>query len=92
MASVVEYAAVMGGLYDELRTARDLQQRLFNKVIAGACIPLPLLSRLGRAGKMDRLAEAFAWTDAALVLVALELPAWKVRRRRPCTDPTGAYK
>ena len=48
-----------------LRNARELQRGLFYKVIAGACTRLPLLSRLGRAGQLDRLVEASAWTDAA---------------------------
>jgi hypothetical protein len=80
MASVAEYAAVMDGLDDELHNARELQRGLFDKVIAAACTRLPLLSTLGRAGQLARLADAAAWTDAALALIALELPAWKVRR------------
>jgi hypothetical protein len=80
MASVADYAVVMDGLDDELRKARELQRGLFYKVIAAACTRLPLLSKLGRAGQVDRLADADAWTDAALALIALELPAWKVRR------------
>lgn len=80
MASVADYAVVMDGLDDELRNARELQRELFYKVIAGACTRLPLLSRLGRTGQLDRLTEAGAWTDAALALIALELPAWKLRR------------
>jgi hypothetical protein len=80
MASVTDYAVVMDGLDEELRNARELQRGLFYKVIAAACIRLPLLSKLGRAGRLDLLADAGAWTDAALALIALELPGWKVRR------------
>jgi hypothetical protein len=80
MAPVADYAIVMDELDDELRNARDLQRSLFYKVIAAACTRLPLLSKLGRAGQVDRLAEAGAWTDAALAVIALELPAWKLRR------------
>ncbi len=80
MAFVADYDVVMDGLDEELRNARELQSGLFHKVIARACIRLPLLNRLGRAGQVDRLAEAGAWTDAALALIALELPGWKVRR------------
>jgi hypothetical protein len=80
MASVADYAVIMDGLDEELRRARELQCGLFYKVIAGACTRLPLLSKLGRARQVDRLAEAGAWTDAALALIALELPGWKVRR------------
>jgi hypothetical protein len=80
MASVADYAVVMDGLDDELRKTRELQRDLFYKVVAAACSRLPLLSKLGRAGQLDRLVEAAAWTDAALALIGLELPAWKLRR------------
>jgi len=80
MASVADYAIVMDELDDELRKAREVQCGLLYKVISAACTRLPLLSRLGRAGQIDRLAAAGAWTDAALAVIALELPAWKVRR------------
>jgi hypothetical protein len=80
MASIADYAAVMDGLDDELLNARELQRGLFDKVIAVACTRLPLLSRLGRAEQLYRLADAGAWTDAALAVIVLELPAWKVRR------------
>jgi hypothetical protein len=80
MASVADDAAVMDGLDDELRKTRELHRDLFYKVVAAACTRLPLLSKLGRAGQLDRLVEAGAWTDAALALIGLELPAWKLRR------------
>lgn len=80
MASVADYAVVMDELDEELRKARGLQRALFYKVITAACARLPLLSKLGRAGQVDQLAAAGAWTDAALALIALELPAWKLRR------------
>lgn len=80
MASVADYAVVMDGLDEQLRNARELQRGLFCKVIAAACTRTPLLSKLGKAGQVDQLAEAGAWTDAALALIALERPGWKVRR------------
>jgi hypothetical protein len=42
-----------------------------------------VLTRAGKAGKaarIDQLIKAGAWSDAALTLIELELPAWKVRR------------
>jgi hypothetical protein len=80
MSSVADYAVVMDGLDEELRRARELQRGLFYKVISAGCTRIPLLSKLGRAGHVDQLANAGAWTDVALALIALELPAWKVRR------------
>ncbi len=80
MASPADHAVTMDRLDEELRQARELRRALFGKIIAGACIRFPLLNKLGRAGQVDRLAGAGAWTDAALALVALELPGWKMRR------------
>ncbi len=37
-------------------------------------------SRATMAAKIDRLIESEAWTEAALALVELELPQWKLRR------------
>jgi len=53
---------------------------LMIKVIADACVRLPLLCTAETAVRIDRLIKAGAWTDAALVLIELELPAWKLRR------------
>ena len=36
--------------------------------------------RAPKAAKIDRLIELAAWTEAALALVELELPQWRVRR------------
>jgi hypothetical protein len=80
MASIADYAVTMDQLDEQLRHACELRRVLFDKIVAGACVRFPLLNKLGRAGQVDRLAEAGAWTDAALALVALELPGWKMRR------------
>lgn len=80
MASVADYAGTVDQLDEELRHAGELQRPLFDKIIARACIRVPLLNKLGKAEQVDRLAAAGAWTDAALALIALELPGWKVRR------------
>jgi hypothetical protein len=39
-----------------------------------------VLRQSGKAFRIDRLIEAGAWTEAALALIELEIPAWKVRR------------
>ena len=38
------------------------------------------MSLSGRVDRIDRLIAASAWTDAAFALIALELPAWRLRR------------
>jgi hypothetical protein len=64
----------------QLRPAPALAPDLIYEVIADACTRLPVLNRAGKAVRIDRLIAAGAWTDAALALIELELPAWKLRR------------
>ena len=56
----------------QLRRAPALTPELISNVIVDASARLP--------ARIDRLIEAGAWNDAALALVELELPAWKLRR------------
>ena len=65
-------------LDDALQRAHAPERDLFAKIVNGACTRLPLVP--GKAEQIDRLIASGAWTDAALALVALELPAWTVRR------------
>jgi hypothetical protein len=39
-----------------------------------------VLRKAGKTGRFNRLMEAGAWSEAALELIELELPAWKLRR------------
>lgn len=63
-------------LTDQLRLAPTLTPDLISNVIVDACTRLPAVN----AARIDQLIEAGAWSDAALALVELELPAWKLRR------------
>jgi hypothetical protein len=67
-------------LEDELRLAPALVPTVFAKVISGLCRRLPSLTHPGGIARLDRLIAAGAWTDATLVLIELELPAWSLRR------------
>ena len=67
-------------LTDELRRGSVLGPRLIANVVADACIRLPVLSAAGKAGRIDQLINAGAWSDLAFALIELELPAWKLRR------------
>jgi hypothetical protein len=80
MAFAADYAVLFDRLGEELRIAPEPALDLFAKIIAGVCTRIPVLSKSGKAGIIDRLIEYRAWTDAALALIELELPAWKVRR------------
>jgi hypothetical protein len=80
MAFAADYAVLFDRLNEELRIAPEPALDLFAKIIAGVCTRIPVLSKSGKTGMIDRLIECRAWTDAAMALIELELPAWKVRR------------
>jgi hypothetical protein len=65
---------------DELRGARGLTPDLLARVVADTCTRVSSLARAGKAAGFDRLILAEAWTDAALSLIELELPMWRLRR------------
>jgi len=67
-------------LTEQLRLAPAITPDLISNVIADACIRLPVLTRAGKTARIDQLIKAGAWSDAALALIELELPAWKLRR------------
>jgi hypothetical protein len=67
-------------LQERLRRAVSVTPELMSRVTAqtgaGAAAP----NALGNASRLHRLIEAGAWTDAALALLDLERPQWKLRR------------
>jgi hypothetical protein len=67
-------------LASQLRLAAELTPGLISNIIADACTRLPVLKKAGKTARLDQLIEAGAWNDAALALMELELPAWKLRR------------
>lgn len=67
-------------LADRLRLAQEVTPDLISSVIAAACVRLPAVGRTEKHGRINRLFNAGAWTEAALVLVELELPQWTLRR------------
>jgi len=75
-----EQAVAHDRLDDALRLAPALGPELFNKIIDRGGTRLRVLRQSGKAFRIDRLIEAGAWTEAALALIELEIPAWKVRR------------
>jgi hypothetical protein len=62
----------------ELRAAAAPTPRLIQSLIARACTRLPNLGRR-EAERVALLIEAGAWTDAALAVIACELPQWTLR-------------
>jgi hypothetical protein len=67
-------------LIDQVRLVPALTPDLFSRLIAGACSRLPVLIKSGQAARLERYLQAGAWSDAALALIELELPAWRLRR------------
>ena len=80
MAFAADYEVLFDRLDEELRLASQPTLDLFANIIGSACSRIPILSKSGKAAKIDRLIESEAWTDAALALIELELPAWQLRR------------
>jgi hypothetical protein len=64
-------------LKDELRLARTTRADFFAKIIVEA---FPAPKRAPAARLIHELVEAGAWTDAALALVEIGPPGWKLRR------------
>jgi hypothetical protein len=66
-------------LSTRLRVTPTATLDLFSDVTA-ICARIALLAKAGKTGRLARLIEAEAWTDAALTLIELEMPNWKLRR------------
>ena len=80
MAFAADDVTVLGQLDEELRLAYAPMPELFAKLVTTACTLLPRLNKSGPAARVEGLAGAGAWVDAAFLLLELEIPAWKVRR------------
>lgn len=58
----------------------DIDAAVFTAICLTTCKRLPAMRRTAEAKRLDRLVESGAWTDAALALIAIELPDWQLRR------------
>jgi hypothetical protein len=66
-------------VHEDLHRAQGMTRDLMAKVVAaGTRITTP--GGAAKAARIERLIELEAWTEAALAVVELELPQWKVRR------------
>jgi hypothetical protein len=68
----------LAALEARLQRADVVTSELMSDVMATGCIRLGALGRAPKA-KLKWLIEAGAWTDAAMALLELELPQWKLR-------------
>jgi hypothetical protein len=66
-------------LQEHVRRSRTVTPELLTEVIAKACIRFAACGNADKA-RVHRLVEHCAWTDAALALLELDLPHWKLRR------------
>jgi len=79
MALASGHVEALDRLDEELRLACRPAAELFSKLVSARRHP----ARFGAtdpAGRIERFIAAEAWTDAAIALVELEIPSWKVRR------------
>jgi hypothetical protein len=67
-------------LGDRLRDASVASAALLREVIGKACHRFAPEVPTARTERIERLIAMNAWTEAALALVELELPQWRVRR------------
>jgi hypothetical protein len=80
MAFAADHELLLDRLDEEVRLAPKPALHLFGKIIGSACKHIPILNRSKKAGRIERLIDAEAWTDCALALIELELPGWQMRR------------
>jgi hypothetical protein len=80
MAFTADHELLLDRLDEEMQLAPKPAVHLFAKIIGSACRHIPILNRSKKAGRIDRLIEAEAWTDCALALIEIELPGWQMRR------------
>jgi hypothetical protein len=69
----------LASLEQRLRSARAVTPELLSDVIAQACPRLAALRAAAKAA-VNRLIKSHAFTDAALAVLELELPQWRLRR------------
>ena len=67
-------------LGDRLRDACGVTAEFLGDIIGATCRRLSLQSQNSKNARIERLIDSGAWTDAALALIEMELPQWRLRR------------
>jgi hypothetical protein len=80
MAFAADFEILFDRLGDEMRGAPAPASDLFATIIACACTRITVLAKAGKVTRISQLVEIDAWTEAALALIEIELPSWKLRR------------
>jgi hypothetical protein len=63
-----------------LRDAHAVTAELLSALTESVCRRYPSAGQPTKSAHIARLIAAEAWTDAALALIELELPQWRIRR------------
>jgi hypothetical protein len=67
-------------LNDRLRDSYAVTAEFISDIIKETSRRFPSQNQTGKTARVERLIQSGAWTDAALALIDLELPQWKIRR------------
>jgi hypothetical protein len=70
----------LDALDSALYHAQEPTLDLLVEIINGACTRVPNYAKTETFDRLTAFAKIGAWTEAALALIALELPLWQVRR------------
>ena len=65
---------------DRLHNACAVSAEFLSDIVSQTCRRYPSTGQSGKTARIERLIQSGAWTDAALALVDLELPQWRLRR------------
>jgi hypothetical protein len=63
-----------------LRDANAVTEKLMSQLVGATCRRYPSIGQAAKTTRIERLIDSQAWTDAALALIDLELPQWRIRR------------
>src|ERR1700754_2409387 len=78
--SLISFPQNPATLGERLQDALALRPTLIAEVIRESCRRFPSQGHAGKTERVEQLIQMGAWTDAALALIELELPQWRVRR------------
>jgi hypothetical protein len=79
MLLVPRHGEPLEQLANGIRLAAEPNRSLMQRIVA-ECGRFAVLSRAGKAPYFDAWCKSGAWVEAALTLVASELPNWSIRR------------
>jgi hypothetical protein len=78
--SLITLPKNLSTLSDRLHDTIAVTPSLIDEIIREACRRFPSQGQAGKTKRIEQLIGSDAWTDAALALIELELPQWRVRR------------